>query len=1008
MSATNAVVHTDIQGSTRLWEKLGPAFAPLLAEHNRLLREAARGGKELATEGDSFTFAFPSAADAVKFALSAQERLHAASWPEAAGALLVRMGIHSAGESPVPRARLIAGAAHGGQILLTAEAQAEAGSALEGAILSDLGEHRLAAHDRPERIFQVLPLSLSARTFPPPRTLSSRPTNILPERDRFIGRERELEELTALLPSPAGRLVTLTGPGGIGKSRLAREIALSLVPQFEGGCWFADLLEARSAADVSRAAAHALGIPLPAGDAPAAVVADALEFRKPMLLVLDGFEALVDHAAATVGLWVRKARHVRILVTSITLLGLSGEREFALGPLSSPAPARGVPTALGVGGFDAARLFVDRASRARPGFLLSDDNAAAVGRICADLEGIPLSLELAAARLAELTPDEMLRELESQFHLRDSSPTGGPRRRQSLAGTLDWSYGLLTGWQRSAFHQACAFRGGFFLESAEEVIDLSGEPDAPLAIDAVQALRDRSLLRTHDTPFGTRFSFFRAIREFGENRFRQSAGDQAWRDLEDRHARHFLAQARRWQPAPGSPATEHYQRLDLELDNFFAVHDRFVARAGAGDPGASTTAARACLALDVLLAWRGPFDQRVARLEAVRAAGIPDPAVACEIDAARAEALAAAGRTDDARAAAANAELEATRAGLPVVRARALLAVARLQMTGGDLERGAAQAAAARELFHAAGDVPGESRALDSASAIERLRGRLASAVPMQEESLALAKQAGDDPGIARAAANLGTLRHSLGDIPGAFAAFDEAEAHLKGFGSGLIAAKLCGMRGLVYVDQGEWARAEPLVQEAVSYHREAGLRVPLFAHLTALGRIRVGQGRIGEAAALYEEMAKLAGEIGDGAAIVTASGNLAMVRFRQGDLAGALELSLATAKEAKRLGLASSYAVNIGNAGMALLDLGRIEESRAAHHEAVESWRRQGGLKGVRAFNILKSLSDLESKSGNREAARKAALEACVAAEALRLEAGTDARLAGEARRMKEVAGGA
>ncbi len=1007
MSATNAAAHTDIQGSTRLWEKLGPGFAPLLAEHNRILREAAVAGKEIATEGDSFTFLFPSAAAAVAFALKAQQALHAHSWPAAAGELLVRIGIHAGEESPAPRARLVAGAAHGGQVLLTADARAAAGSALDGASVSDLGDHRLAVHDRPERVFQVLPPSLASRTFPPPRTLSSRPTNILPERDRFVGRAREIEELSALVPSPAGRLVTLTGPGGIGKSRLAREIALSLVPQFEGGCWFADLLEARSAADVSRAAAHALGIPLPAGDVPAAVVADALEFRKPLLLVLDGFEALVDHAAATVGLWVRKARHVRVLVTSITLLGLSGEREFALGPLSSPEATRGVPTAKGVAGFDAARLFVDRAARARPGFDLDDANAPVIGRICADLEGIPLAIELAAARLAELSPEEMLRELEGQFHLRDTSPTGGPRRRQSLAGTLEWSYGLLTGWQRSAFHQACAFRGGFFLESAEDVIDLSAEPDAPLAIDAVQALRDRSLLRTHDTPFGTRFSFFRAIREFGENRFRQSGGERAWRDLEDRHARHFLAQARRWAPSQGTSPAECFQRLELELDNFFAVHDRFIARAAAGDPEAAATAARACMALDVLLAFRGPFDQRLARLEAVRAAGIADPALAAEIDAALAEALSAAGRTDEARVAAASADAEAAKAGLPGVRARALLAAARLQMTGGNLDLGATQAAGARELFHAAADVPGESRALDSACAIERLRGRLPAALALQQESLALARQTGDDAAIARAAANLGTLRHSMGDIPGAFAAFDEAEARLRGFGSGLIAAKICGMRGSVYIDLGEWAKAEPLVQEAISYHREAGLRVPLFAHMTALGRIRVGQGRIEEAAKLYESMAELAREIGDGAAIVTANGNLAMVKFKQGDRQGALDLSLATAQEAKRLGLASSYAVNMGNAGVALGQIGRIEESRAALRDAADSWRQQGALKSVRAFNVLRSLSDLEAEQGNAAAARAAAQEACVAADALRLDSGTDAYLAGEARRMKAVARG-
>ncbi|MEK7470334.1 MAG: AAA family ATPase, partial [Planctomycetota bacterium] len=592
----SAIAHTDIQGSTRLWERLGPGFAPLLSEHNRILRESAKAGREIATEGDSFTFEFPSADEAVAFALTAQRALHDYPWPALAGELLVRIGVHAgdvqgdanAAAEVAPRARLIAAAAHGGQILLTAQARGLAGNALALGVLTDLGEHRLAAHDRPERIFQLLSSSLPARLFPPARTLSSRPTNISSEPDRFVGRTQEFQEISALLPTQAGRLVTLTGPGGIGKSRLAREIALALLPQFEGGCWLADLMEARTSADVSRAVAHALGVPLPAGEDPAAAVADALEYRKPLLLVIDGFEALVDHAAATIGLWTRHARQVRFLVTSISLLGLSGEREVALGPLSSPGSLKSAATAQGLEAFEAAQLFLDRATLARPGFRLSDGNASAVGRICADLEGIPLAIELAAARLAELPPEEMLRELESQFHLRDTSPTGGPRRRQSLAGALEWSYGLLSEWQKSAFHQVCAFRGGFFLESAEDVIDLSAEPDAPLAIDAVQALRDRSLLRTHDTPFGTRFSFFRAIRDFGERHFRESRGEAPWRALEDRHARHFNSQVRRW-TAAGPSAASSFDRLDLELDNFFAIQDRFLARAAAGDATAAAT-----------------------------------------------------------------------------------------------------------------------------------------------------------------------------------------------------------------------------------------------------------------------------------------------------------------------------------------------------------------------------------------------------------------------------------
>ena len=1009
MSPVAAVAHTDIQGSTRLWERLGPGFAPLLSEHNRILREAAKAGRELATEGDSFTFGFSSAQEAVTFALTAQLELHAHAWPVAAGELLVRIGVH-AGEatgdasSVAPRARLVAGAAHGGQILLTAQARDAAGSALEGAVLTDLGEQRLAAHDRPERVFQVLPAELRSREFPPPRTLSSRPTNIAPEPDRFVGRVREFEELSTLVPSPAGRLVTLTGPGGIGKSRLARELSLSLLSKFEGGCWLADLLEARTAADVSRAVAHALGIPLPAGENPAGAIAGALEFRKPLLLVLDGFEALVDHAAATIGVWAKRARNVRFLVTSITLLGLSGEREVALGPLSSPGVARSPSVAGELASFDAALLFLDRAARARPGFALTDANANAIGRICADLEGIPLAIELAAARLADLPAEEMLRELESQFHLRDSSPTGGPRRRQSLAGALEWSYGLLSDWQRSAFHQVCAFRGGFFLESAEEVIDLSAEQDAPLAIDAVQALRDRSLLRTHDTPFGTRFSMFRAIRDFGERHFKESSGEPAWRALEDRHARHFLAQVRRWSAA-GPAAAELFDRLDLELDNFFAIHDRFLSRAAAGDPGAAATAARAILALEPLLVWRGPFDQRLARLQASRAVQTGDPVIEADLEIALADALISGGRAKEGALAADRAASAASRSGQQKSAARAALAVAKAQLTGGDLDRGAAQAAAARDLYNSIGDKLGITYALDVAALVAKSRGRLDQSRQLLEEALRLARELGDDAAVARCAANLGATRHVLGDAAGAFACFDEAEKRLGAVGSRLNVAKLAGMRGQTYMDQGDWERAEPLIEEALAVHREAGMKQPVFLHLTALARVRRGQLRIEDCGALYAEALKLAREIGDGSLIVLAMGNIGTVMHDQGRMNEALETFQATATEAQRLGLRGSYAVNTGNAGMSLMDLGRLDEARTSLREAADSFRAQGAIRTLRAFNVLKALCNTETKAGQAEAAKQAAREANETAQALGLESGKDAGVAASAREIRKIA---
>ncbi|MCE9582990.1 MAG: hypothetical protein K8T20_10890 [Planctomycetes bacterium] len=1010
MPSVPAIVHTDIQGSTRLWERLGPAFAGVLAEHNRILRAAARAGREVMTEGDSFTFAFTSASDAVTFALTAQEALHLYPWPSAAGEILVRIGVH-AGEVPEggdaagtlgARARLVAAAAHGGQVLLTAEARERSDEALAGAVVADLGDHRLAAHDRPQRIFQVLPRSLASRSFPPPNTLSARPSNLAIDHDRFVGRRRDLDDLAALVPSPAGRLVTITGPGGMGKSRLARELAIALLPKFEGGCWFADLSEAHSVADVARAAANALGVPLPAGEDPAATVADALEFRKPLLLILDGFEALVEHASATVGLWNKRARHARILVTSISLLGLSGEREVALGPLPTPDRTRRATTAAEVESFEAARLFLDRAARVRPDFSLTDANAAAVGRICTELEGIPLAIELAAARLAELDPDQMLREIESQPAIHDA-PAAGARSRQSLAGTLEWSYGLLNAWQTSAFHQVCVFRGGFYLESAEDVIDLSGVDEAPFAIDAVQALRDRSLLRTSDTPFGTRFSMFRSVRDFGERRGRAIEGETAWRALEDRHSRHFVEAARRWAALTGPGAAEALEHIDLELDNIFAIQDRCLARAAAGEAGAAAEAARAIMAADPLLSWRGPFDQRISRLRLSLDAG--DPAEEARVAAALVDACVQAGHIREADEVLSRGELAASRSGSRSLVARLKLSSCRILLVRQHQDKSVVAASEAERIFREEGNAKWLSRALDFKAGALRMLGRFDEALAAAEEGLALARGTQEAPEIIRTATNLGSVHQARGNPSLVFPCLDEAERHLGIVGSRNMAARISGIRGMAWLDAGDPDRAAPFTENAVAVARELGQKQSLLTHTNNLGRVRRGQRRSAEARAAFEEARRLATELGDNSMLAMVQGNDAMVLSDEGDFEGALRGFTAAAEAANRMNLRNSYAIYRGNVGIILGKMGRNKEALDPLRESMAIYGEIGVEKSLRAFNVLQGLSDAELAAGNDAAATEAAKKATSAAEALGLERGPSARLAEEAKRMRERA---
>ncbi|MHC4960421.1 MAG: protein kinase domain-containing protein, partial [Planctomycetota bacterium] len=347
-----------------------------------------------------------------------------------------------------------------------------------------------------------------------------RPTNYVPPPTRFIGREEEIAQLCALLAEDDRRLVTVTGPGGIGKTRIALEICHRLLDRFDGGCWFVDLADAVDVDAVAVKVAEALGVPHSPDTDAAEFVAGLLEFRKPSLLVLDNFEQIVDDAAATVGLWLKRIPQATILVTSRVLLGLADEHVYDLQPL--PTPDKG---AADLEAFAGVQLFVERAGEAKPGFALDESNSDDVARICRELDGIPLALELAAARAKIMSPTQIARRLGQQFQLLKSTRRDVSPRQRTLDGAIEWSYELLADWEQEAFLQACYFRDGLSLEAAEEVIDLGAFADAPPTMDVAQGLREKSLFTAQDRGYETRLNMYRAIREYGQRLWAETAGE---------------------------------------------------------------------------------------------------------------------------------------------------------------------------------------------------------------------------------------------------------------------------------------------------------------------------------------------------------------------------------------------------------------------------------------------------------------------------------------------------
>jgi predicted ATPase/class 3 adenylate cyclase len=519
-TGTVTLVFSDVQGSTRLLETLGTErYAEVLNLHRRLLRKAfeAHDGYEVDEEGDALLVAFAAAGDAVAAAAEAQQALAAADWPEGV-AVRVRMGVHSGEPLTVPpkyvgmdvhRAARIMGAAHGGQVLVS---QTTADLIADESRLLDLGEHRLKDLSLPQRLFQLV-VEGAPLEFPPLRTLENRPTNLPVQRAALLGREEELAELQELLLRPQVSILSLTGPGGTGKTRLALQLGAELVEEFPNGVWFVSLSPLRDPELVVPTIARTLGLredpSRPAGETLGAY----LEARR-MLLVLDNFEQVAESAAA-VAAACGSAEGVKLLATSRSPLRLSGEHVFPVPPLRVPDPGEDLAA---LSEAAAVALFVERAVTARPDFALTEANATSVAELCAHLDGLPLAIELAAARARVLPPQAILSRLSNRFDLL----TGGARdlddRQQTLRATLDWSYELLSAEEQRLFAKLSVFTGGCRLDAAEAIC----AEDGASALEGIVALAEQSLLREHDDFDGEpRFWMLESIRAYAAERLAQ-------------------------------------------------------------------------------------------------------------------------------------------------------------------------------------------------------------------------------------------------------------------------------------------------------------------------------------------------------------------------------------------------------------------------------------------------------------------------------------------------------
>jgi predicted ATPase/class 3 adenylate cyclase len=923
------LVFTDVQSSTQLWEQCGEAMRTALDVHNGVLRArlATTSGYEVKTQGDSFMVAFPSVTQAVRWCLEAQEALLHAPWPAALLAhpqaaeergpqgkpllrgLRVRMGVHL-GEAEcrvdertgradyfgrtVNVAARVADAGHGGQVLLSGAAWSQLAQRLEEVgqpAVRALGEFRFKGLEEPVSLIEVLPASLADRSFGPQRAQEERRGNLPSVMGALVGREEELAVLRQRFHGGA-RLVTILGPGGMGKTRLATHFGstqLSSQQRWSGGVWLCVLTEATTAGDICHVVGQALGVDLTHGGKegePAEQIGRALAGRGPLLLILDNMEHLMRHASATLGRWLALAPDTRFLVTSREAMRLPGEWVLDLAPLGLPADDE---TSLeAISRSDAVRLFVQRAQAAQGDFVLTAEEAPRVSEIVRRLDGIALAIELAAARTPVLGVAQIRERLSRRFELLRAGRRDASARQATLRGAIDWSWNLLEPAERQALAQCSVFRGGFTLEAAEAVLALP--PDSLDVLDVIQSLRTKSLLRTApsgDLTGERRLTLYESVREYASERLVESGEEAA---VATRHAGFFLGHALALtRLLHGSSGVEALRRLSVERENLLAVCDNALAQRPA-TPESLARALGGLVALEPDMTARGPMDLMLERLDRALelAARVPvEPRL-------RAEALAVRGRAhlELGQLSAARKDLEEARRAFQALgaaaqqkrvlvelsmvarhegdmgAASALVLEAQALPSGGDrwlegyavgnlglfeLYRSGATAAVphlrtALELFRGLGDATFELNFLiNYAFAIGEL-GRMGEAVALLEEALSKSTQVGDRFRHATARVNLGCLLLEENRAAEAVEHLEAAVPIGRQFGSRMVEACARGELGRAYLALGVPEKAQAHLREAIASLSEVSRwnMLRFSAHLAAvhaaLGQIAVAQ----------------------------------------------------------------------------------------------------------------------------------------------------------------------
>ncbi|MBI3660514.1 tetratricopeptide repeat protein, partial [Candidatus Acetothermia bacterium] len=851
---------TDIEGSTRLWQEHPDAMPAALARHHVILKQAigAQHGYVFQIVGDAFCAAFKNATDALEAALAAQRALRDEAWGETGpirvrmalqtGPAEVRVGEYTSGEYvsglTLSRSARLLSAGHGGQILLSLATQELIRDYLSpGVTLRDMGQRRLKDLIRPEHIFQVVVPDLPA-DFAPLKTLDARPNNLPVQVTSFVGRERELIEVKDRLK--ATHVLTLTGLGGTGKTRLSLQAAADLIDDFSYGVWFIELAPLSDPALVPQAIATALGLREEAKRPLMETLIDHLR-EKQSLLVLDNCEHLIEACARLADSLIRVSPELKILASSRKPLRIVGETTYPVPTLPSPNPQQ-LPSLESLSNYEAVRLFRDRAVAVAPTFQVTQQNALAVTQICHRLDGLPLALELAAARVKIMTVEKIAERLDDRFRLL----TGGSRtalpRQQTLQALIDWSYDLLSESERVLWRRLSIFAGGWTLEAAEMVC--VGESIAEYdVLDLLTQLVDKSLVIMEEKSGEGRYRLLETVRQYGYEKLVKAVEVKL---IRDRHLDFFLKFAEEAEPKlQGAEQKLWLNRLETEHDNLRAVLAWSVESSEKAETGLQ-------LAGVLWRFWevRGHFTEGRRWLE---------------------EALT---RTP-ARTAA---------------RAKALNGGGNLALDQGDY-------IAARLLYQESLAIQRElenkggiAASLHNLGNVAYMQGNFTEARSLYEESLAIKRELGDQRGIAYSFGNLGGVAHDQGDYIAARSFHLESLAIKRNLGDKRGIAASINNLGEVARAQGDYTEARSLYEESLAIKRELGDKRGITFSLNNLGNVAYAQGDYVSARAFYQESLSIQRELVDKQRIAESLEGLAGVDCAEGQCERATQL-LAAAK---------------------------------------------------------------------------------------------------------------